>query len=85
MALQRLLGCVYVMILDTVLLARLLHYGGNFGVVGLNDPWEEMVGCLVVQSACEHSPEPATGGIVLSRGNLQLCPTGNPTEPLNIE
>ena len=48
MALQCLLGCIYIVILDAVLLTRLLYNGCDFGIVGLDDPWEEMVGGLVI-------------------------------------
>ena len=74
MALQGLLGRVDVVVFDPILLARLLHDGGDSGVVGLDDAREEMVGGLVVQCSREHGPEPAAGGIVLSCGYLQLCP-----------
>ena len=70
---------VHVVILDAVLLAGLLHDGGDAGIVGLDDAREQVVRRLVVESAREHCPEPAASGVVLCRGNLHLCPENEKT------
>ena len=74
MTLQCFLGSVYVAVLDPILLAGLFNDGGDLSVMGLDDAWEEVVSSLVIQGSSEHRPEPAPCGIVLSRGDLQLCP-----------
>ena len=67
---------------ETKLLAGLLEDGGYDGVVALVDPREQVVGSLVVQSSCEHSPEP-TVCVVLCGRHLHLCPAWiNETQPL---
>ena len=75
MATQGFPGGVNVVVLDAVVFAGLLHNGSDLWVVGLDDPGEEMVSGLVVQSTCEHCPKPAPCGVVLCRGNLKLRPT----------
>ena len=67
-------GSVNVVVGETKLLAGLLEDGGYDGVVALVDPREQVVGRLVVQSSCEHSPEPTVCGIVLRGSHLHLCP-----------
>ena len=67
-------GTVNVVVGETKILAGLLEDGGYDGVVALVDPREQVVGRLVVQSSCEHSPEPTVCGIVLRGSHLHLCP-----------
>ena len=61
---------VHIVVLDPKFLTSLAHYGSDEGIVGLDDAREEVVCGLVVECSCEHVPEPAVCGIVLSRGNL---------------
>ena len=74
MATKSLPGRINIVVLEAKLLARLLHDGCYTAVVGLDDPGEEMVSCLVVESSCEHGPEPAVCRIVLCCCHLHLCP-----------
>ena len=74
MATEGLLGGVNVVVLDAKLLASLPHNGCYTTVVRLDDPGEEVVGCLMVEGPCEHRPEPAVSRIVLCRCYLHLCP-----------
>ena len=73
-AVQSLSRGVHITVLDSKLFARLFNDGCDLRVVGLYDPWEEVVGCLMVKSTGEDCPEPASCGIVLSCGDLHLCP-----------
>lgn len=65
---------VHIVIGDPKLLTRLSDDGSNERVVRLNDPREEVVGCLMIEGSSEHVPEPAVSGIVLCGGHLHLCP-----------
>ena len=74
MAGQGLSGGVHVVVLDAEVSAGLLHNGSDLGVVGLDDPREQVVGGLVIQGAREHGPEPTASSIVLRGGYLKLSP-----------
>ena len=74
MATQGLPHGVHVVVGDAKLLAGVPNDGGDEGVVGLDYPGEEMVGCLVVEGSSEDVPEPAVGGVVLRGGHLHLRP-----------
>ena len=63
-----------VVVLDTKLLAGLLHDGSDARVMGLDDPGEEVVCDLMIEGTSEYCPEPVPCGIVLGCGNLQLRP-----------
>ena len=76
MAVESLPYGVHVVVGDSKLLAGLSDYGGDEGVVGLDDPREEVVGGLVVEGSSEDVTEPAVCGVVLSGGHLHLCPGG---------
>ena len=65
---------IHIVILDTILQADLLHDWSDLRVVGLDDSRKQVVGCLMVKSTREHSPEPAPCGIVLRCGNLKFSP-----------
>ena len=77
MTAQGLRGGVHIVVLDPVLPAGLLHDGRDLGVVGLDDPGEEVVCGLMVEGSSEDCPEPAPCGIVLSGGYLQLSPAAS--------
>lgn len=67
-------GGVYVAVLDTKILAGLLHDWRDARVMRLDDAWEEVVCDLMVEGTSEHCPEPIPCGVILSCGNLQLGP-----------
>lgn len=65
-----------VVVLNAVLLAHLLHDGGNTGVVVLTNAREEMVDGLVVESAAQEGSQPVVVSIVDSCANLSDGPFG---------
>ena len=74
MAVDGLPSRINVVVVETKLPTRVPDNGGDDRVVALVHPREQMVGCLVVQSSCEHCPEPTVCCIVLCGCHLHFCP-----------
>ena len=70
-------GSVNIVVTDAILFTHLLHNGRDLWIMGLNYSREQMVGGLVVESASEHCPEPASCGIILCCSYLELSPEGD--------
>ena len=65
---------VSVVVPNTELFARLGDDGPYLRIVGLYDPWEEMVNSLMVENTSESSPEPAVSCKIFSSSALKLSP-----------
>lgn len=65
---------VYVVVLDTELLAGLADNGCDEGVVGLDHSGKEVMGGLMVECARKYIPEPTVCRIILCCSHLHLGP-----------